>query len=225
MINIDWRFSQAELKQAAGSDAPVGRQRLRRDRMGAAAPQRRGPHTIGGGDERAAHDARDARSGLRSRCLGARARDRRLGRRDRRRRPRRRCRRRRETRRRDRTDPRPLRRALLGRARVVGSGARESLRRARASSRAAATPTVTPDDVTTLAKQGEPLARKAQGDVLRVARHRGGRSRAHDGRARRRVHRGRHRAAARRALAKSEFRARFEAKAVIATTSAQFRPT
>ena len=87
-------------------------------------------------------------------------------------------------------------------------------------------PTVTPEDVTNLAKQGEPLARKTLGDVLRDARHRRGRPRGDDGRARRHLHRRRHRAAARRAArASRSFALASRTKAAIASISRRSRRT
>ena len=74
-------------------------------------------------------------------------------------------------------------------------------------------PTVTPEDVTNLAKQGEPLARKTLAHVLRDARHRGGEPRACTTGARGGVYiAGGIVPRLVEQLRKSEFRARFEAK-------------
>ena len=82
MINIGWRFSQRALKQAldlkrlqvVNDFAAIAWALPQLDAGGRRANRRR--------RERAAHDARGARPGLRARRLGARARRRRLGRDD-----------------------------------------------------------------------------------------------------------------------------------------------
>ncbi len=164
MINIGWRFSQAELKRRSGLQTLQVVQRLRCDRVGTAAARTRGPRAASAAVRaRRARRWRRSAQGPDSASSALVPADRRLGRDDGRRRP--------------RVDAGAATReeqdviALLrdrfdghcSAERVLSGPGLVNLYVALAELAGRGQPTVTPEDVTNLAKQGEPLARKTLG--------------------------------------------------------------